>query len=173
MSSIGGVSSMRDASMPQVKAAGPGSKPPVSPQQKMANLFQQIDTTNSGRITRAQFEQAFNKGVLPPAVKAAGVDAAFSKLDPSGSGSVSKQDFIKGMEAMAAYGVQPKKEVAAAKPVESKAAVSAAQAPASAPQAQANAAPAPADSMSAPNFLSSAPIPAANGPLGNTINITA
>lgn len=173
MSSIGGVSSMRDASLPQVKAAGPGSKPPVSPQQKMANLFQQIDTSNSGRITKAQFEQAFNKGVLPPAIKAAGVDAAFSKLDPSGSGSVSKQDFIKGMEAMAAYGVQPKKEVAAAKPTESKVPASSAQAPANAPQAQANAVQASVDGVSAPSALSSAPIPSANGPLGNTINITA
>lgn len=171
MSSIGGVSSMRDASLPQVKAAGPGSKPPVSPQQKMANLFQQIDTTNSGRITKAQFEQAFNKGVLPPAVKAAGVDAAFSKLDPSGSGSVSKQDFIKGMEAMAAYGVQPKKEVANAAAAQAPAKT--AQAPASGAPAQASGAPTPAPTVSAPDTLSSAPIPPANGPLGNTINITA
>jgi hypothetical protein len=162
---------MRDASVPQVKAAGPGNKPPVSPQQKMANIFQQIDTAGSGRISKAQFEQAFNKGVLPPAVKAAGVDAAFSKLDPSGSGSVSKQDFIKGMEAMAAYGVQPKKDVAKAAEVQAPAAgvqvqVSGAQAPAGGAQA-------PAASVSAPTALSSAPIPPANGPLGNTINITA
>lgn len=174
MSSIGGVSSMRDASLPQVKAAGPGSKPSPTPQQKMANLFQQIDTAGSGRITKAQFEQAFNKGVLPPAVKAAGVDAAFSKLDPSGSGSVSKQEFIKGMEAMAAYGVQPKKEVASAAAPQAPAKT--AQAPASgAPSAPAKAsgAAAPAPAVSAPEALSSAPIPPANGPLGNTINITA
>jgi hypothetical protein len=162
---------MRDASLPQVKAVN--NKPNVSPQQKMANIFQQIDTAGSGRISKEQFEQAFNKGILPPAVKAAGVDAAFSKLDPSGSGSVSKQDFVKGMEAMAAYGVQPKKEVAAAKPAESKAPASPVQAATKPAQAPASAAPASADGVSAPTVLSSAPIPSANGPLGNTINITA
>lgn len=146
MSTVSGVSSMREAAMPQVKS---GASKPASPQQKLSSLFQQIDTAGKGSITKAQFEQAFNKLNTPPAVKAIGADAAFSKLDPKGTGSVSKQDFIKGMEAIM---TQPK--VAAAQP-------KAAPAAPAAPVVQAAAAPA-------------APIAVPpNGPIGNTINISA
>jgi Ca2+-binding EF-hand superfamily protein len=146
MATVSGVSNMREAAMPQAK---PASKP-LSPQQKIANLFQQIDTAGTGRITKAQFEQAFEKINPPAAVKAMGVQAAFSKLDPSGTGSVSKQDFIKGMEAL----MEPPK-------------VAAAQAtPAQAPKAQAS-------SVAPPAVAASAPAPVASGPIGNTINITA
>ncbi|MFA5825584.1 MAG: EF-hand domain-containing protein, partial [Gallionellaceae bacterium] len=152
MATVSGVSNMREAAMPQAK---PASKP-ISPQQKISNLFQQIDTAGTGRITKAQFEQAFTKINPPPAVKAMGVEAAFSKLDPSGSGSVSKQDFIKGMESLMAQ--------AQAKEASAKAAAAPASAPAAAPKAQVSSAPAP----SAPANI---PPPAANGPIGNTINI--
>lgn len=156
---------MREASMPQVKAAG--SKPAVSPQQKIANLFQQIDTAGSGHITKAQFVQAFDKVAMPPAVKAAGAEAAFSKLDPTGSGSVSKQDFIKGMEALASYGVQSSKAAAAKTAAPQAAASQAAAAPKAAATPQASTA------SGAPDALASAPVPGPNGPIGNTINITA
>jgi hypothetical protein len=63
----------------------------------MANLFQQIDSSGSGSITKAQFEQAFQTANPPRAVQQAGADAIWEKLDPSGSGSVSKQDFTSGM----------------------------------------------------------------------------
>ncbi len=72
----------------------------MSPSQKMANLFQQIDTTGSGSITKAQFEQAFQTMNLPPALKTQGADAIFAKLDPNGTGSVSKQGFVKGMTSI-------------------------------------------------------------------------
>ena len=70
------------------------------PAQKMANLFQQIDTSGSGTITKAQFEQAFQTMNPPGSIKSLGADAVFSKLDPNGTGSVSKQDFVNGMSSM-------------------------------------------------------------------------
>ena len=97
MSTIGSVSSMAGMVQPQVVS---GASMRMPPSQKMANLFKQIDTNNSGTITKAQFEQAFQNLNPPPAFKAMGADAVFSKLDPTGSGSVSRQDFINGMKSM-------------------------------------------------------------------------
>lgn len=96
MSAIGGVSSMAGM-MPQVVSGASMRMPPA---QKMDNLFQQIDTSNTGSITKAQFEQAFQTLKMPSSFKAAGADAVFSKLDPNGTGSVSKKDFVNGMKAM-------------------------------------------------------------------------
>lgn len=101
MSTISGLSSMGAAAMPQAMSGASGR---MAPQPKMANLFQQIDTANSGSITKAQFEQAFNSMNTPPAFKAIGMEAAFSKLDPAGKGSVSKDDFIHGMKSMMTHG---------------------------------------------------------------------
>ena len=70
---------------------------PKPPAQKMANLFDQIDTSGSGTITKSQFEQAFSSLNPPASVKSAGADTVWSKLDPNGTGSVSKQDFVKSM----------------------------------------------------------------------------
>ncbi len=77
-----------------------GASMRMPPTQKMANLYQQIDTSNSGSISKAQFEQAFQSLNPPANWKSQGADAIFSKLDPSGSGSVAKQDFISGMTNM-------------------------------------------------------------------------
>lgn len=144
---------MREAAMPQVKSA---ASKPVSPQQKLSNLYQQIDTAGKGSITKVQFQLAFDKLNPPPAVKAMGAEAVFSKLDPSGSGSVSKQDFLKGMEAVMA------------------------QAKSSEVGAQAKAAPAPAPkelasvaSASGASGPASPPAQVGSGSVGNTINITA
>ena len=77
-----------------------GASGALPPQQKMANLYDQIDTAGTGSITRSQFQTAFET-LKPPAVfRQAGVDAVFSKLDPNGSGQVSRADFIKGMQAL-------------------------------------------------------------------------
>jgi hypothetical protein len=89
------ISGMGSAGMPQVMA---GASARMAPTQKMSNLFQQIDTSGSGSITKAQFEQAFQTMKTPPAFKAMGADAVFSKLDPNGTGSVTKQDFVDGMK---------------------------------------------------------------------------
>ncbi len=157
MSTVSGVSNMRDAAMPQAK---PAASKPISPQQKLSNLFQQIDTAGTGRISKAQFEQAFTKINPPPAVKAIGVEAAFSKLDPSGTGSVSKQDFIKGMESLMA---QAQAKAGAAK-----------TAVAPAPNAQvSSAAPNPPKPSQAAPTPAAMPVPAPGGAIGNTINISA
>ncbi len=71
-------------------------------QQKMTNLFNQIDSSGAGSITQAQFDQAF-QSLNPPAVfKQQGADAIFAALDPPGTGSVLKQDFIAGMSNLMA-----------------------------------------------------------------------
>jgi hypothetical protein len=63
----------------------------------MSNLFDKIDTSGSGTITKAQFEQAFQTMNPPKGVQQAGADAVWAKLDLNGTGSVSKQDFVSGM----------------------------------------------------------------------------
>jgi len=70
--------------------------------QMMAQLFQQIDTSNSGSISKEQFNSAFQSMNLPPALKAMGAEAVYNQLDPSGTGSISKQDFISGMRKVMA-----------------------------------------------------------------------
>jgi hypothetical protein len=143
---------MRAASMPKVVASGASS---VSPQQKIGNMFQQIDSSGAGRITKEQFEQAFNKLNLPASVKEIGPEAAFSKLDPTGSGAVSKQDFIHGMTSlMAQKNAQPHKE-------------------ASLEVKTSPAATAPTKNVASQNSSSNIPPPPAGGPIGNTINVAA
>jgi hypothetical protein len=68
----------------------------------MANFSRSIPPY--GSISKAQFEQAFNSMNTPAAFKAIGMEAAFSKLDPAGKGSVSKDDFITGMKSMMTHG---------------------------------------------------------------------
>jgi hypothetical protein len=77
-----------------------GASAPMSPNQKMSDLFDQIDTTGSGTISQSQFDQAFQSMNPPAPFQAAGADAVWSKLDPTGSGTVSKQDFVKDMTEM-------------------------------------------------------------------------
>jgi hypothetical protein len=72
------------------------------PQQKMSSLFDSIDTSGSGSITKAQFDQAFQSKNPPAVFQKQGADAIFASLDPSGTGSVSKQDFVAGMSKLMA-----------------------------------------------------------------------
>ena len=72
------------------------------PQQKMSDLFDSIDTSGSGSITRAQFDQAFQTKNPPAVFQQQGADAIFASLDPTGSGSVSKQDFVATMSKLMA-----------------------------------------------------------------------
>jgi hypothetical protein len=68
----------------------------------MSSLFDKIDTSGSGSITQAQFDQAF-QAFNPPAVfQNQGSAAIFAALNPNGAGSVSKQDFVKGMSGLMA-----------------------------------------------------------------------
>lgn len=66
----------------------------------MSNLFDSIDTSGSGSITQAQFQQAFQTQNPPAVFQKQGSDAIFSALDPSGSGGVSKQDFVSTMSQL-------------------------------------------------------------------------
>ena len=152
MSTAGGISNMRAASIPKVTSGQGGS---ATPQQKINNLFQQIDSSGTGRITKAQFEQAFNKLSLPASIKGIGQEAVFSKLDPSGSGVVSKQSFIRGMQAL-----MTQKSAAVHKE--------------NSPETKTNPAPKNSVSNSAPKSQISNLLPqSGNGTTGNTINITA
>jgi Ca2+-binding EF-hand superfamily protein len=100
------ISSMGGASMSPRVMSGASSR--MSPTQKMSDLFQKIDTSGSGIISKSQFEQAFQNLNSPPAVKSMGADAIFGKLDPNGSDSVSKQDFVNGMKTLMAQGYHQK-----------------------------------------------------------------
>jgi hypothetical protein len=91
------ISGISNANISQVFSDERIRKPP---EQKLAELFQLMDTNGTGTITRAQFKEAFEKSDLPPEIKAMGADAVFDKLDPNGTGSVSKQDFINGMKSL-------------------------------------------------------------------------
>ena len=72
------------------------------PQQKMSDLFDSIDTSGSGSITQAQFDQAFQTKNPPAVFQKQGADAIFASLDPNGTGSVSKQDFVATMSKLMA-----------------------------------------------------------------------
>ncbi len=97
MSAIGGISGSGGGMMPQVVSGASMRMPSAT---KMANLFQKMDTSNSGSITKAQFEKAFQTLNPPPSIKTMGSDSVFNRLDPNGTGSVSKQDFINGMKTL-------------------------------------------------------------------------
>jgi hypothetical protein len=72
------------------------------PQQKMSSLFNSIDTSGSGTITQAQFNQAFQSQNPPAVFQQQGANAIFAQLDPNGTGSVSKQDFVSTMSGLMA-----------------------------------------------------------------------
>lgn len=75
-----------------------GASMKAPPSTRMAALFDKIDSGNTGSISKAQFEAAFQNMNPPGRIKAMGADAVYSQLDPSGSGSISKQDFVSGMK---------------------------------------------------------------------------
>jgi Ca2+-binding EF-hand superfamily protein len=77
-----------------------GASMPMPPGQKMSNVFSQIDTSNSGSISKSQFSQAFSSLNPPSSFKSMGADAVFSRLDTNNTGSVSKQQFVSGMSQM-------------------------------------------------------------------------
>jgi Ca2+-binding EF-hand superfamily protein len=77
-----------------------GASARMAPANKMANLFKQISTPGSNAVTQAQFNTAFSTMNPSPGFQQAGANAVFSALDPKGTGSVSRQDFIQGMTKM-------------------------------------------------------------------------
>lgn len=65
--------------------------------QKMANLFDKIDTNGTGTISQDQFNQAFQSMNPPKGFKSMGTEQLWNQLDPNHTGSVSKQDFVNTM----------------------------------------------------------------------------
>ena len=74
-----------------------GASPYSSPTTKMTNLFQTIDTGNTGSISKQQFNNAFATLKPPGRFQSLGPTAIFSQLDPQGTGSVSKSAFVNVM----------------------------------------------------------------------------
>jgi len=93
ISGIGGADGMHAMS---------GASGGAPPREKMSNLFDSIDTSGSGSITQSQFEQAYQTKNPPAAFQKQGADAIFAALDPGGTGSVSKQDFVAVMSKLMA-----------------------------------------------------------------------
>jgi len=77
-----------------------GASMRMPPAQKMANLFDKIDTSGSGSISKSQLTSAFQTMRPPAAFKSMGPDAVYSALDPSNSGAVNKQAFVQGMTSL-------------------------------------------------------------------------
>jgi len=89
------ISGVAGGMSPQVMSGASMRQPPA---QRMGNLFNKIDSSGSGTITKAQFEQAFQSMNPPQGLKSMGADAIFSQLDPNNTGSVDKQQFVSGMK---------------------------------------------------------------------------
>lgn len=70
------------------------------PQQKFSSLFNAIDTSGAGLISKAQFEQAFATRNPPQSFQKQGVQAIYNHLDPAGTGVVSKGTFVSVMSAL-------------------------------------------------------------------------
>ena len=64
---------------------------------KLAQDFQKADTNNAGSVSKSQFNSIFSIMRMPARLKSEGADAVYQKLDPKGTGKVSKQDFVNGM----------------------------------------------------------------------------
>jgi Ca2+-binding EF-hand superfamily protein len=95
---ISGIATSSTSGLHAVSGASSG----VPPQQKMSSLFDSIDTSGSGSITQSKFEQAFQTKNPPAVFQKQGADAIFASLDPTRSGSVSKQDFVSTMSGLMA-----------------------------------------------------------------------
>lgn len=85
----------------QAVSGASGSRRGKSLDKALTQAFQSIDAANTGSISKAQFESAFQHMKMPPALKAMGADALFAKMDTNGTGSISKQDFINGIKSLA------------------------------------------------------------------------
>lgn len=72
-----------------------GARMPASA--KMASLFDRIDVSGAGVITRSQFDTAFQTMQPPRDFKSRGADAIWSSLTSGQSGGITRNDFIAGM----------------------------------------------------------------------------
>ena len=91
------ISGVGGASSPHLVS---GASPYSTPTTKMTNLFQTIDSAGTGSISQLQFNNAFRSLNTPGRFQSFGASAIYNQLDPKGTGSVSKSDFVKGMTAL-------------------------------------------------------------------------
>ncbi len=89
------VAAVGGAAIPEIVSGASTSGPP---NQKMSTLFDNIDSSSAGSINQTQFNQAFQTLNPPSVFQAQGSTAIWSALDPNGSGSVSKPDFVNTMK---------------------------------------------------------------------------
>jgi Ca2+-binding EF-hand superfamily protein len=75
----------------------------MPPSQKMSALFDRIDTSANGTITKPQLESALSSMKAPMVLKSSGADAIFSQLDTRGTGAISKQQFVQGMTSLISH----------------------------------------------------------------------
>jgi hypothetical protein len=92
--SISGVGGARSAE------AWSGASSRTTPTDKFASLFDKLDTTDSGTVSKDQFTSAFSSLKMPASFRKAGADTVFSQLDPNNTGAVSKQSFVDGMMSL-------------------------------------------------------------------------
>lgn len=85
----------------QAVSGASGSRRGKSLDKSLTQAFQSIDTTNTGSISKAQFEATFQNMKMPPTFKSMGADALFAKMDTNGTDTISKQDFINGIKSLA------------------------------------------------------------------------
>ena len=81
-------------SQPAVMSGASARRPP---QQKMSQLFDMIDASGSGTITKDQFQKAFQSLEPPAKLQAVGASQLWARMDTNRTGSVSKRDFLKVM----------------------------------------------------------------------------
>lgn len=74
-----------------------GASMRMPPQQQFSNLFSMVDSSGTGSITKSQLSGFMDSAKTPAVFRNAGVDAVWSQLDPSNSGSVSKDQFVSTM----------------------------------------------------------------------------
>jgi Ca2+-binding EF-hand superfamily protein len=94
-----GISGISGSHSPQAMS---GASARMAPTPKMANLFDKIDTSGSGTITKSQFLEAFKTMKPTAGFRAMGADAVFRTLDPNNTGTVAKQNFVQGMTQLMA-----------------------------------------------------------------------
>ena len=69
---------------------------------KLSNTFSAMDAGQTGSVSASQFMNSFSSSNPPAKFAAAGAQAIWNQLDPSGTGSVSRQAFVQGLAKLSA-----------------------------------------------------------------------
>lgn len=90
----GSVSGLGGGAMPKIVS---GASKRASSSQGLSQMFQTMDTSGAGSISKSNLQSALQNLSLPSSVKSLGADTLFNKLDTNKTGSVSRQDFVSGL----------------------------------------------------------------------------